>query len=384
MADAPVVRLTNFDAGAFRRLLQGQLSLTLDTRKPMECFVQSILPCSTFAVLVIAGFVAQPAQAQSVEEFYRGKTISIIIGGTPGGGFDTLARAIGRHIGRHIPGDPAIVAKNMPGAGGTQALDHLYNTADKDGTVMGLVNNTPPFVPLFSGTPTRFDATKFSWLGTPSVESPLVLIWQSVPVNSLTDLQMTEITVGASGANSAQAFYSRLINATLHTKMKIVSGYRGQNDIFIAMERREVDGYPSVFYSSLTSTRPTWLPEKIAKVALQYGPEPLPELPGVAWAPDHIKDTSDKTLFLTATAPNALGRPLLMPPDVPADRLAAVRKALMDTFNDPAFQTEAGKIGLLVNAPRTGQQLAEVIRTAYAAPPDIVARVRELEKPEGK
>jgi hypothetical protein len=190
--------------------------------------------------------------------------------------------------------------------------------------------------------------------------------------------------VGASGANSAQAFYSRLINATLGTKMKIVSGYRGQNDIFIAMERREIDGYPSVFYSSLTSTRPTWLREKIAKVVLQYGPEPLKELPGVAFAPDHITDSKDKALFLTATAPNALGRPLLMPPDIPADRLAAVRRALIDTFNDPAFKAEAEKMGLLVNAPRTGQQLHDVIQSAYAAPADIIARVRQLEKPDGK
>jgi tripartite-type tricarboxylate transporter receptor subunit TctC len=334
------------------------------------------------AMFALAGQAMQPAQAQSVDAFYQGKTISMIVGGSPGGGFDTLARAIGRHIGKHIPGNPTIVAKNMPGAGGTMALDHLYNVADKDGSVMALVNNTPPFVPLFSGRPARFDATKFSWLGTPSVESPLVLVWQSVPVNSVEDLRAKEITVGASGADSAQAFYSRLINATLRTKMKIISGYRGQNDIFIAMERREVDGYPSVFWSSLTSTRPTWLADKTAKVVLQYGPQPLKELPGVAWALDHITNANDKVLFQTATAPNALGRPLLMPPDVPADRLAAVRKALMDTFNDPAFQAEADKIGLIVNAPRTGQQLHDVVAAAYAAPSDVVARVQQLEKPE--
>ena len=340
--------------------------------------MQSRTPlCLTFTVL--AGLSTQPAHAQAVADFYQGKTVSIIIGGSAGGGFDTLARAIGRHIGKHIPGNPSIVAKNMPGAGGTQALDHLFNTADKDGTVMGLVNNTPPFVPLFTETKVRFDATKFSWLGTPSVESPLVLIWNAVPVNNIDDLRTKETTMGASGANSAQAIYTRLINGTLGTKMKIISGYRGQNDIFVAMERREIDGYPSVFYSSLTSTRPTWLPEKIAKVVLQYGPEPLKELPGVAWAPDLIKDSQDKQLFLTATAPNALGRPLLMPPDVPAERLAAIRKALMDTFNDPAFKAEADKMGLLVNAPRTGEQLADVIRKAYAAPPNIIARVRQLE-----
>lgn len=344
--------------------------------------MQSRILCLTFTILAIAAQAMQPVRAQSVEEFYKGKTISMIIGGSAGGGFDTLARAVGRHIGKHIPGNPMVVAKNMPGAGGTLALDHLYNLADKDGSVMALVNNTPPFVPLFSGRSARFDATKFSWLGTPSVESPLVLIWQSVPVNSIEELRSKEITVGASGADSAQAFYSRLINATLRTKMKIISGYRGQNDIFIAMERREIDGYPSVFYSSLTSTRPTWLADKTAKVVLQYGPQPLKELPNVAWALDHITDANDKVLFQTATAPNALGRPLLMPPNVPADRLTAVRKALMDTFADPAFRAEADKIGLLVNAPRTGQQLHEVVAAAYAAPADVVAHVRQLEKPD--
>jgi tripartite-type tricarboxylate transporter receptor subunit TctC len=276
-----------------------------------------------------------------------------------------------------------VVAKNMPGAGGTLALDHLYNVAEKDGTVIALVNNTPPFVPLFSGKPARFDATKFSWLGTPSVESPLVLIWQSVPVDTVEDLKTKEITVGASGADSAQAFYSRLINATLATKMKIVSGYRGQNDIFIAMERREIDGYPSVFYSSLTSTRPNWLRDRVAKVVLQYGPDPLTELPNIAWAPERITNPDDKVLFLTATAPNALGRPLLMPPDVPADRLTAMRKALMETFADPAFKAEAESMGLLINAPRTGEQLQDVVSKAYAAPAAIIERVRKLEKPDG-
>jgi tripartite-type tricarboxylate transporter receptor subunit TctC len=335
----------------------------------------------SFAAFAATGIPPHSAQAQSVADFYKGKTVSMIVGGSAGGGFDTLARAIGRHIGKHIPGSPDIVVKNMPGAGGLLSLDHLYNIAEKDGTVLGLINNTPPFIPLFSGKPARFEAAKFSWLGTPSVESPLVLYWHSAPVNSVEDLRARETTVGASGADSAQAFYTRLINTTLHTKMKIVSGYRGQNDIFIAMERGEIDGYPSVFYSSLTSTRPTWLPEKIAKVILQYGPEPLKELPNVPWALGLIDDPKDKVLFATATAPNALGRPLLMPPNVPADRLAAMRKALADTFTDPAFKTEAEKIGLVINAPRTGQQLEDVIRTAYAAPSAIIERIRELEKP---
>jgi tripartite-type tricarboxylate transporter receptor subunit TctC len=341
---------------------------------------KSSLATLVSCAVMIVGML--PVQAQSVADFYRGKTVSMLIGGSPGGGFDTLARAIARHIAAHLPGNPTIVPKNMPGAGGTLVLDHLYNVAEKDGSVIALVNNTPPFVPLFSGKPARFDATKFNWLGTPSVESPLVLIWHSVPVNSVEDLRTKEISVGASGGDSAQAFYTRLLNATLGTKMKIISGYRGQNDIFIAMERREIDGYPSVFYSSLTSTRPDWLRDGVAKVVLQYGPEPLKELPNVSWLPALLTNRDDKRLVETATAPNALGRPLLMPPGVPADRLVAMRKALMDTFTDPAFKSEAEKIGLIINAPRTGEQLQEVVSNAYAAPVAVVERVRKLENPD--
>ena len=332
--------------------------------------------------LATASITQQSASAQTVEEFYKGKALNMIVGGSPGGGFDTLARAIARHMGRHIPGAPTIIVRNMPGAGGTQALDHLYNAAEKDGSVLALVNNTPPFVPLFGDKSARYDATKFSWLGTPSVESPVVLIWGAVPVNTIEDLRAKEITVGASGAASTQAMYARLLNATLRTKMKIVSGYKGQNDIFVAMERREIDGYPSVFHSSLTSTRPTWLPEKIAKVVLQYGPQPLNELPGVPWALDLISIAEDKQFFQAATAPNALGRPLLMPPNVPRDRLAAMRKALLDTLADPMFLAEADKLGLLVNAPRTGEQIEQVVRDTYATPESILVRMREIEKAE--
>jgi tripartite-type tricarboxylate transporter receptor subunit TctC len=338
----------------------------------------------TFAILTVGTLAPLSTQAQSAADFYKGKTVTMIVGGSAGGGFDTLARAIGRHIGNHIPGSPTIVVQNMPGAGGTRALDHLYNVADKDGSVIALANNTPAFVPLFTARPARYDAAKFSWLGTASVESPVVLLWHTVPVNSVKDLQTKQTTMGASGSNSAQAFYTRLLNATLHTKMKIVNGYRGQNDIYIAMERREIDGYPSVFYSSLTSTRPTWLPKHIAKAILQYGPERVKALGNVPWGPDLISNPADKQLFEIAISPNALGRPLLMPPGVPADRLAAMRKALAETFRDPAFKKEADKIGLLIDSPRSGEQLEKIIRAAYAAPADIIARIRKLQRPGGK
>ena len=209
----------------------------------------------------------------------------------------------------------------------------------------------------------------------------MVLLWNTVPVNTLDDLRTRETTMGSSGANSTPAFYTRLLNATLGTRMRLIHGYPGQNDALLAMERGELDGYPSVFYSALTSTRPTWLQEKKAKPIVQYGPERLKELPDVPFVTDLLTNEDDKLLMQAASAPQALGRPLLLPPDVPLDRVAAIRKALADTFSDVQFQADAAKIGLIVNAPQTGQQLQDVIVRAYASPTHVVERIRKLNNP---
>jgi tripartite-type tricarboxylate transporter receptor subunit TctC len=332
------------------------------------------------ALIALLGLGA-PAQAQSVADFYKGKTVTIVVSTSTGGGYDAMARAIARHIGRHLPGNPNFIIRNMPGAGGITAVNWLYNAAEKDGTVLGLVQNGTPLEPLFGTKEARYDAPKFNWLGTPSFEVSMVLLWHTVPVNSLEDLKSKETNMGASGANSTPAFYTRLLNATLGTKMKLINGYPGQNDAFLAMERGELDGYPSVFYSALTSTRPNWLRDKQAKAVVQYGPERLKELPDVPFATDLLTNEDDRLLMQAASAPQALGRPLVMPPGVPADRVAAMRKALADTFTDPEFQAEAEKAGLIVNAPKTGQELQQVIEKAYATPSRVVERLQKLNNP---
>jgi tripartite-type tricarboxylate transporter receptor subunit TctC len=184
--------------------------------------------------------------------------------------------------------------------------------------------------------------------------------------------------MGASGANSTPAFFARLFNATLGTKMKVIPGYPGQNDALVAMERGELDGYPSVFYSALSSTRPTWLADGTARAIVQYGPGKLPQLAGVPFVPDLVRDPADKLLLEAAFAPLSIGRPLLTPPGVPAERVAALRKALAETFADPDFRAEGNKIGLSLNDPRSGEELLRVIERAYAMPPDIVERLRKL------
>jgi tripartite-type tricarboxylate transporter receptor subunit TctC len=321
------------------------------------------------------------SSAHAQAPFFQGKIVTIVVSTSTGGGYDAMARALARHIGHKIPGDPQVVVRNMPGAGGINAVNWLYNVAEKDGTVIGLVQNGTPLEPLFGTKEARYDPTKFNWLGTPSFEVSMVLLWHTVAVNSVEDLKVKETHMGASGANSTPAFYTRLLNATLGTKMKLINGYPGQNDAFLAMERGELDGYPSVFYSALTSTRPNWLRDKLAKPIVQFGPERLKELPDVPFAPSLLTNDDDRLLMDAAFAPLALGRPLLLPPGVPADRVAALRKALADTFADAGFQADAEKIGLIVNAPRTGEDLRKVIAKAYATPSHIVERLRTLNHP---
>jgi tripartite-type tricarboxylate transporter receptor subunit TctC len=340
--------------------------------------IAALLLVSGFSVV---GFAMPAARADGLADFYKGKTVALVVGSSTGGGYDTMTRAIGRFIGKHIPGNPTVVVRNMPGAGGITAMNYIYNAAERDGTVLALVQNNTPLEPLFGTKQARYDATRLNWLGTPSFEVAMVLLWHTVQVNSVANLRSRETQMGASGANSTPAFYTRLLNATLGTKMKLVNGYPGQNEALLAMERGELDGYPSVFQSALTSTRPTWLAEKLAKAIVQYGPERLAELENVPFAPDLITNEDDKLLMQAGFAPLALGRPLVMPPDVPPERIAAIRSALAATFADPEFLAEGERMGLGLNAPRTGAQLQDVIARAYQSPPRIIERLQKLNNP---
>ena len=341
---------------------------------------------STIAALLAAGLLAghglvPAAAADPIADFYAGRTVTLIVSTSSAGGYDTLARAIARHIGAHIPGRPTVIVRNMPGAGGLTATNYLYAAAEHDGSVIALIQNNPPFEPLFGTAEARFDPQKFNWLGTPSVETAMVLVGKAVPVFSVDDLRARETVMGASGANSTPAFFARLFNAVLGTRMKVIPGYPGQNDALVAMERGEVDGYPSVFYSSLTSTRPTWLKDGTARAIVQYGPDRLAQLAGVPFVPDLVRDDADKLLLQAAFAPLSIGRPLLAPPGVDPARVAVLRQALADTFADAAFVAEGDKIGLSVNDPRSGEELLHVIARAYGTPPEIVARLRKLNTP---
>ena len=324
---------------------------------------------------------ATAARADAVTDFYAGRTVTIVVSSAAAGGYDTVARAVARHIGKHMPGNPGFIVRNMPGAGGMTATNFLYSNAEKDGGVIGLVQNNTPFEPLFGTKEARYDPLRFNWLGSPSAETAMVLLWHAVPVNSIAELRAREVAVGVSGANSTPAFFARLLNATLGTKMKAINGYPGQNDVLLAMERGEVDGHPSAFVSSVRSTRPTWLRDKTAKAIVQYGAGRLAELGDVPFALDLVADDENRLVMQAGFAPLALGRPFVAPPGVPAERVAALRQAFVATIADPAFLAEGEKLGLEINAPRGGEQIRDVVERAYQSPPAVIDRLRQLNAP---
>jgi len=335
----------------------------------------------SFASMVVALGLSSWAVANDVADFYSKNDVTFIISSGAGGGYDTLGRLLARHLPKHIPGSPNIIVQNMPGAGGIFATSYLYNRADKDGSVIGGIQNNAPFERLF-GNKVDFESQKFNWLGTPSVETGILLVWRDVPVNNIQDAINTPITVASSGVNSTPSFYTRLLNNILGTKIRDIAGYKGQADSFLAMERREVDGYPSVFYGSLMSTRSEWVKDGSVKLLLQYGPEKEKAISNVPYMPELVKSKEDLALLDVAFAPLSLGRPYLMPPGVPKDRVAAMQAAFEATFADPEFLKEANAIGLSTGSPRTGPEIQEFMARVFDTDQAILDRLIEIYRPK--
>ena len=328
--------------------------------------------------LALLGHSSRTARADAVADFYKGKEVRLIISASIGGGYDIYARAVARHLGQHIPGNPTVVPQNMPAAGGLGAANHTYNVAPKDGTVICLFQNTVPLEPFFENRQAQFEAAKFGWLGTPTTETAMYLIWHASKIQTLADAQRQEFVAGAAGAASTPAFFGRVFNQIFKFKARFITGYPGQNEILLAMENGEVEAMASPFWSSLKTARPTWYAERKIRFLFQYGSEPHPDLKGVPQALDLLPAETDKRLLTAASAPLGLGRPFGAPPGVPADRLAALRAAVLATFNDPEFRADCDKQRLECNTPKSGQELEALITGAYGTPADIRKRLIDI------
>jgi tripartite-type tricarboxylate transporter receptor subunit TctC len=316
-------------------------------------------------------------EADATSDFFKGKVVHIMVAYPPGGSYDVFARVLAQIVPRYLSGNPTVIVQYMPGAGSLTATNYLYSGAERDGTVILVPSNSIAFAPLQGVAGAKFDPTKFNWVGSPSRETGILIVWHTVPVRSISDLTTREITVGTSSANATSSFYGRVLNFALGLKMKLIRGYPGSNESFLAMERGEVDGFASAFWNTLTSTRPDWLQDRKIRLLLQYGIEPSPELPGVPFARDLAAAEDDRILLDFANAPLAFGHPFVLPPGVPADRVAAWRRAFMDSYRDPVFIAEAMKQHIGIE-PSTGEELQAIVQRAYAAPQRIIDRLRSL------
>jgi tripartite-type tricarboxylate transporter receptor subunit TctC len=328
-------------------------------------------------LLCLASSVMVEAQAQS--NFYENKQMTIVVSSAPGGGYDAVGRNVARHIRKHIPGNPTVVVQNMGGVGGLVAANHVYNIVPRDGLTIAQFQNTVPFEPLYGNSQARYEPTKFTLLGSPSRETGLMMIWHASKARTLKDTQESEVILAATGASSTPAFFTRLFVDLFHMKVKLISGYPGQNEQFLGMERGENEGCASTFWSSLKTIRPQWIAENKLRYLFQYGYAPEPELADVPFALDLLKDRpNDAKLLALASAALSLGRPFAAPPNVPADRLAILKTAVMETLKDTEFLADCVKQGIDCNTPMSGDELQKIVNEAYAAPKETIDRLRKI------
>ena len=332
------------------------------------------------AFLAWAMLAAASARAEPVAEFYKGRSIRIIVAYGAGGGYDAYARLIGRHLGRHMPGTPNVIVQNMPGAGGMTAALHVAVLAPQDGTVIGALDAALPFLPLHDPAQAKFDPLAQHWLPSPVTDTALVIVWHTAPILSLGEARSKEILLGSSSPNAMSSMYARVLNAVLGTKFRIVLGYASATEAMLAMERGEIHGFPSIPWSTLKSTKPDWIREGKLRYLVQFGPRPHPEAPaGTPFAPDLVKTEADRELLDLAIAPAKLGKPYMLGAGVPAERVAAMRAAFAAMLKDAEFIADADRqrLELDPNAP-SGQEVAALLARTAASPPALRARLQAL------
>ena len=338
----------------------------------MRITITPIACAITGTVLVISAL----AHAQSAETFFKGKNIDLYIGYSAGGGYDVYARLLSRHMGNHIPGKANIVTKNMPGAGSLVLANWLYNVGPKTGLAFGTIGRGTGFDPLLGRKGAQFDATKYTWIGSANDEVSVCVAWHTTGVTKLEQTMEKELVVGGTGPAADTDQFPKILNHVLGTKFKVVSGYPGGNDVGLAMERGEVQGRCGWSWSSVESTHPQWIKGKQINILAQLSLSKHEDLPDVPLIMDFAKTDEQKQIFRLVFARQVMGRPFLAPPGVPADRVAVLRKAFMDTMADPAFLAEAKKAQLEIT-PVPGEKVQALVEEVYQTPKDVAEKVAE-------
>jgi tripartite-type tricarboxylate transporter receptor subunit TctC len=333
------------------------------------------------AVLAFSAVVT--AQAQTPAEFYKGKNVDLLIGYSVGGGYDIYARLIARHMPKYIPGNPSMIVSNMPGAGSNAAVAHIYNVAPKDGTFIGAPQNSAIMDALFDATlgnarRLRHDATKLIHIGSATTDHYVCIARSDAPIKTFKQALTEEFMIGASQPGTSTRDYPAMLNNTTGAKIKQVSGYPGTREITLAIEKNEVHGLCGFSWSSLQAQKPDWIKSGFIRVIVQEHDKGNPEINkmGVPLAVDFATSPENRKIMELIYSSETFGRPYLMAPDVPADRIAALRKAFMETMQDKELLADAQRIGLAID-PISGEDLQKLAADIFATPAPFVEKVKD-------
>jgi tripartite-type tricarboxylate transporter receptor subunit TctC len=333
----------------------------------------AVIACS-LAIATLMTITTQATRADPIADFYRGKQVSVVIGTSPGNDYDFRARLIARHMGKHIPGEPMLVPRNMPGAGGVNAANWLASIAPRDGTTLHMIMTNMMQAQAVGTHGVQFDTRKFRWIGNTTSSPNVTNSWYTTGVTKIEQVKTKEFILGAP-AGTAGVTYGTVMNALVGTKFKIVTGYPGGNEVNIAMERGEVDGRGSNSWASWKSTKPEWLKEKKIIMLVQVGLTRSPDLPDVPLLLELVSNDLDRKLMTFLSAETAISRAVVTTQDVPPARLEALRRAFDATMKDPDFLAEAGKAKMDIG-PMTGEESQKIADSIVDTPPEVIARAK--------
>jgi tripartite-type tricarboxylate transporter receptor subunit TctC len=329
-----------------------------------------------FAALAALMLLSDAASADPIADFYKGRNINWILSAGSGGGYATYAHAFAPFLSAHIPGKPHIVVQSMPGAGGIRAMLFLNAVAPKDGTTIGLVHSSVPFAPLYGTRGANFDPRQMNWIGSITSANGICVSWVKSGITRWEHMLEREFIVGGTGAGSQMETMPAMLKHLFGAKVKIVSGYKGGNDVYLAMERGEVHGRCGGLVSSIKATRPDWFPEKKVAVPVQIALQRDPEFPDSPALTEFVKSERTRQILELMLSPFDMDRPVLTPPGVPLERVAALRKAFSAAMRDPGFIAEAKRQNIEIKEI-TGEHVTEVLRRAYAMPADVIKAANE-------
>jgi len=336
--------------------------------------VKSLLVALTAAALLA---LQAAGAADEASDFYRGKTISVIVGFGAGGGYDIYARLLAHHLGNHIAGGPNIVVQNMEGAGSVRAANYVYSVAPKDGTVIAAVNQNMPMYQMLGGAGAQFKAAEINWLGSMAYSNGTLYTWYQSGIKTLEDAKSRDVPLGGVGTTSDSYIYPTLLNGLLGTRFKVINGYAGTKEIHLALERGEVMGRGGNTWASLTSSNQDWVDQKKINLLVQIGFRSEPEIGQVPLLIDLVKTPEEKQIVTVVTLPTALGYTNWLAPEVPPGRMKLLREAYDATIKDKAFLEEAGKHAMMIR-PQTGAEIEALVKQAAGVPKPVLERTAQL------